>query len=280
VYDRRFYVKDSRIYLPTYDLPSQTGSVWMLDLDSLETPHIGIAEQFSDGSKRIVINGINRNNRDVTVNFVPGAGTMTAVDSIKLALWYDPNVLDSLSFSLPAGWWIADSVSHGGVLDLVLRDSVASPLPSPLLQVTFKASLATRTTFIYLDSATSYLKHTSCDFSTLSLASPDSVEIDFEGCGDSTLLRFMATGSPLEFTGITPNPLSDGATISFTLAARSQVAISVIDAAGREWAVISQEMGAGQHKVTWDATGFPSGVYTCRLSAGGASIVRKMVVLH
>jgi len=39
-------------------------------------------------------------------------------------------------------------------------------------------------------------------------------------------------------------------------------------------------MPAGQHEVPWDATRFASGVYTCRLSAGGASVVRKMVVLH
>jgi hypothetical protein len=78
-----------------------------------------------------------------------------------------------------------------------------------------------------------------------------------------------------------PDPLTTSTIISFTLPARSFVTLSVIDCAGREAVVLAREvLDAGRHEVPWDASGFASGVYTCRLQAGGESAMGKMVVLH
>jgi hypothetical protein len=100
-------------------------------------------------------------------------------------------------------------------------------------------------------------------------------------CGAPTLREFMATGSPFNLESIVPNPAVDGATISFSLAAPEMVSISVSDFAGRESLVAAPaEMERGEHRVSWDARGLPTGVYACRIQVGSESVVRKIVVLH
>ena len=70
--------------------------------------------------------------------------------------------------------------------------------------------------------------------------------------------------------GITPNPASGRTEIAYRLGAAGRVTIAIYNAAGEE--VASLPVGTqsvGEHAVTWDATGLPSGVYYCRISAGG-----------
>ncbi len=83
----------------------------------------------------------------------------------------------------------------------------------------------------------------------------------------------------------TPNPFNPETEIRFELAAPSNVAITVFDAAGRR--VRALEAGnrpAGEHAVRWDGrndAGGPasSGVYFYRMTAGGFDQTRKMVLL-
>jgi len=78
-----------------------------------------------------------------------------------------------------------------------------------------------------------------------------------------------------------PDPFSSSTKIAFTLSQRSEVRLSVIDATGRETLLIpSQNMDFGRHEITWDASPFPSGVYTVRLNSGGVSTSREIVVLR
>jgi photosystem II stability/assembly factor-like uncharacterized protein len=61
----------------------------------------------------------------------------------------------------------------------------------------------------------------------------------------------------------------------------SFVAIHVYDILGREVATLVNEvMEAGEHRVRWDASGMPSGVYYCRMTAEGYVGVRKMMLLR
>jgi photosystem II stability/assembly factor-like uncharacterized protein len=65
-----------------------------------------------------------------------------------------------------------------------------------------------------------------------------------------------------------PNPFHTSTRIGFTLPAGALAAIRVYDVLGREVAVLSNEvLTAGYHEVEWQADGFPSGVYLCRLQA-------------
>ena len=51
------------------------------------------------------------------------------------------------------------------------------------------------------------------------------------------------------------------------------------DAAGRRVAVLAEGYeAAGEHAVSWDASGHAPGVYLYQLNAGGDSIVRRFVV--
>lgn len=77
-----------------------------------------------------------------------------------------------------------------------------------------------------------------------------------------------------------PNPFNPTTTISFSLASRSQVNVSIYDILGRT--VESIDMGtlsAGRHEVNWDASSMASGVYFYRLTTEQGSQTRKMTLL-
>ena len=58
------------------------------------------------------------------------------------------------------------------------------------------------------------------------------------------------------------------------------VRLAVYDLLGREVAVlIDERKTAGRYEVGWDATGFPSGVYICRMVAGDFVAYRKTLLI-
>ena len=64
-----------------------------------------------------------------------------------------------------------------------------------------------------------------------------------------------------------PNPFTGVTTIPFTLDHPARIEIDIFDPTGRNLAnLASGEYPAGDHSVSWDAGGFPAGVYFCRLS--------------
>ena len=77
-----------------------------------------------------------------------------------------------------------------------------------------------------------------------------------------------------------PNPFNAATAISYSLAQSGPVTISVYNLLGQRVATIFEgDQQAGQHTITWDAAGFPSGVYFARLQAGEYSESIKMVLL-
>jgi len=86
-----------------------------------------------------------------------------------------------------------------------------------------------------------------------------------------------------------PNPFNPVTTIDFTVPdideAGCAVQLGLYDIRGRRLAILVDEiMPAGSHSVTWDGRDTSggeaaSGVYICRLEAGGATAVRKLVLL-
>jgi len=78
-----------------------------------------------------------------------------------------------------------------------------------------------------------------------------------------------------------PNPFVEATTIQFQLEAPRRVRVAVFDLLGQEVAVIaSGQFLAGIHRVTWQATGVPGGVYFYRIESNGRSVTRKMVVVR
>ena len=77
-----------------------------------------------------------------------------------------------------------------------------------------------------------------------------------------------------------PNPFNAVTHIRFNVTQRADVRISIHDLRGGELTVlVNGRMVAGEHKVMWDASQFPSGLYFCRLDAGEGSVTRKLLLL-
>lgn len=78
-----------------------------------------------------------------------------------------------------------------------------------------------------------------------------------------------------------PNPFNPSTTISFIIPHSSLVIVKVYDVLGREVrTLVNEEMKPGSYEVTWDATGFASGVYFYRLQAGSFTETRKLMLLR
>jgi hypothetical protein len=77
-----------------------------------------------------------------------------------------------------------------------------------------------------------------------------------------------------------PNPFNPVTVVSCRSAAVSWVKIGSYDILGREVAVlVNERRGPGSYEVRWDASGFPSGVYVCRMTAGSFVQTRKLALI-
>jgi photosystem II stability/assembly factor-like uncharacterized protein len=85
-----------------------------------------------------------------------------------------------------------------------------------------------------------------------------------------------------------PNPFNPTTEIRFRISEvrgqkseNSHVTLKVYDVLGREVAtLVNEEMKPGSYETTWDASGFASGVYFYRLTAGNYVETKKLVLLR
>ena len=69
-----------------------------------------------------------------------------------------------------------------------------------------------------------------------------------------------------------PNPFNPTTTIQFSIVDPQFTVLKVFDLLGREIATLADRfLQPGQYTVTWDATGFPTGTYLCRLHTHSGS---------
>ncbi len=90
--------------------------------------------------------------------------------------------------------------------------------------------------------------------------------------------RTDAAGSA-HILGAIPNPTANGTTIEIRLNRTASIALDIVDGMGN--VVASPARGtytAGDHAITWDATGLPSGLYFGRLATGTAVETIRLVV--
>jgi hypothetical protein len=89
------------------------------------------------------------------------------------------------------------------------------------------------------------------------------------------------TSKTTAFLESAPNPFAKTTTVAFTLAQRSSVMLQVFDTQGRMVATLLEgPMDAGQHQASWDASQQPSGLYWCRLTAGGVTRTHRLVCMR
>jgi len=78
-----------------------------------------------------------------------------------------------------------------------------------------------------------------------------------------------------------PNPFNPTTTISFVLAQSGMTNLVVYDLMGRQVAVLmDRKLSAGEYRLTFDASHLTSGIYFYRLSAGGHTATRKLVLIR
>jgi Secretion system C-terminal sorting domain len=118
------------------------------------------------------------------------------------------------------------------------------------------------------------------------------VETD-SGNIDSSLARFYAdpagdvelaaSGQPSETRLLSnfPNPFNPNTTIGYELGHASQVSLKVYNMLGQEvTSLVEQFMPAGFHSIQLSMPGMASGMYVCRLQAGGVTKTSKIVLLR
>lgn len=77
-----------------------------------------------------------------------------------------------------------------------------------------------------------------------------------------------------------PNPFNPSTTITYELPRTTTVDLSVFDISGRKVAtLVSGQVAAGEHHITFSAENLPSGIYLYRLKGQGVSLVKRMVLL-
>jgi Pel9A-like, right handed beta helix region/Secretion system C-terminal sorting domain len=87
---------------------------------------------------------------------------------------------------------------------------------------------------------------------------------------------------PLKFSLLQnyPNPFNPATKIRYTIAASSNVELSVYDILGNEIKVlVNKRQHSGNYEVDFNASNLPSGVYFYKLSAGNSHQVEKMILL-
>jgi len=77
-----------------------------------------------------------------------------------------------------------------------------------------------------------------------------------------------------------PNPFNPTTTIEFSLPERSFVKLTIYNALGQEVAVlVNEEKQAGIHRLVWNASAYPSGIYFYRLETSKFVETKKMILM-
>jgi len=77
-----------------------------------------------------------------------------------------------------------------------------------------------------------------------------------------------------------PNPFNPTTTLSFTLPAAERLRLAIYDITGRERQILADDLfSAGDHRVDFDASALPSGVYVARLIGPRFSATQKLLLL-
>ncbi len=108
-------------------------------------------------------------------------------------------------------------------------------------------------------------------------ATPGFIRLD-SICGLSFRL-IEATGLKYSLAN-TPNPFNPATQIQFTLGFDGPTNLVVYDVNGQlVEQLVNEHLEAGAYSFTWDASGYSSGLYYCRMTSGHWSAVREMVVV-
>ncbi len=105
-------------------------------------------------------------------------------------------------------------------------------------------------------------------------------DLEFDNVSDISEGSFGDSPKSYHLTQNYPNPFNPSTKINFSLPQPGRVRLSVFNSLGQEVeTLIDKDMIAGDHRVTFNAGNFPSGIYFYRIEAGEYHDVKKMVLL-
>jgi uncharacterized lipoprotein YddW (UPF0748 family) len=77
-----------------------------------------------------------------------------------------------------------------------------------------------------------------------------------------------------------PNPFNPVTAVNFQTAKEGLVVLKIYNCLGKEVStLLNEDLSAGSHKVSFDASGLPSGIYFYRIISGNFTAVKKMILL-
>ncbi|MEM6784057.1 MAG: PA domain-containing protein [Bacteroidota bacterium] len=95
----------------------------------------------------------------------------------------------------------------------------------------------------------------------------------------STAAEEWTTAGTYRLNSVYPNPVATTAQVGFTLPTAEDARVEVFDLLGRRVATLTDGLrAAGEHSVTLDAAGLPSGVYVVRLATPSTTLTERATV--
>ena len=95
-------------------------------------------------------------------------------------------------------------------------------------------------------------------------------------------IQYINSNSPSQFrlTQNYPNPFNPNTTIAFSVPRRTNIKLNVYNSLGAiVYKLVNSEVNAGNYKVDWDASSFPSGVYFYKIETDEFSESKKMILI-
>ena len=77
-----------------------------------------------------------------------------------------------------------------------------------------------------------------------------------------------------------PNPFNPTTNVKFSISNVQFVTLKVFDMLGKEIAIlVNEKLDAGEHNIKWNASEYPSGVYSYQLTAGNFRETKRMILI-
>ncbi len=100
----------------------------------------------------------------------------------------------------------------------------------------------------------------------------------YEGATDKLISDLLPTEFVLHQN--IPNPFNPFTEISFSLPVSSDVTLEIYNINGQKVATAAEDrFEAGTHTVRWDGSDYASGIYIYRITAGGFTDSKKMMLI-
>lgn len=254
-----------------YPSPSSTGTMYVTATKHNYLPYQGSATVTGGGGPSVSIDMIPDN----YPIYVGRGGSFGYTGELENNMSYGQTVDVWLMLELPSGYIYGplqryNNIYLSGYRNIQVHVNQDIPYIAPLGVYNYLAYCGDYPGYI-MDSA--YF-----DFTVTGVAG-------YEGGGSAWTLDGWFdgnTGIPEEMAlhSNYPNPFNATTTISLDLPSAGDVNLEVYNLMGQRIAtLIDEKMDAGRHSVTWDASAAASGVYFYKLTTGGKTFTKKMVLL-